>query len=80
MLMCHLHGRVLDMQTMTSYGIRVDNTVMLSDSFMINRDRMSCNILDSYWTDIHCITRLRDIGLVTGMKLENNNTTNTVLQ
>ena len=74
MLTCHQHGRVLDMRTMTSHGIRLEDTVMLSDSFLINRDRMSCTILDAYWTDIHCITRLRDVGLVTGMKLETNET------
>ena len=74
MLTCHQHGRVLDMRTMTSHGIRLEDTVMLSDSFLINRDRMSCTILDASWTDIHCITRLRDVGLVTGMKLETNDT------
>ncbi len=56
------------------FQIRLDDTVMLSDSFLINRDRMSCTILDASWTDIHCITRLRDVGLVTGMKLETNDT------
>jgi len=44
MLMCHQHGRVLDIRTMTSHGIRLDDTVMLSDSFLINRD-IGCRVL-----------------------------------
>jgi hypothetical protein len=69
MLKCHAIGETVDAFMYISYKLTVDRTIVLSDSFVVTRNTITCTMHGVAWSDIGCIKQLANLGQSRNLKL-----------